>query len=465
MEEKLKGFIAELKCLAQENETEFYIVGGYIRDKLLNSKAKLKDIDFVYTGDIYVLVEKLEAKGFRFYPVKEEEGIYGTVISDLHVDISKMKGDTIEEDLQKRDYTINAIALNLVQMKVIDIFKGRRAIESRILQEVNENSLEDDPIRILRGMRFYIKYGFHFSLHTEESVVKFAYMLKECKGERVFNELMNIIQCDKDGRAFELLDNYKILENIMPYICELKTIVKSKDHLEDTFTHMDLTYKIYKELLNGVLDINNIDISILNDKIGNFSLKEYIAFACFSHDIGKYVSYSEQGEKISFYNHERAGAEIIEQKCNELKFPKEALNIVVSVVGNHRIPLELFEIRKDSIFNKQLYEFFHVNNKYVPYIIITSFCDVYATKMIHDPLNEKNSFKEFIEELMILFKKYTNIINDKWIDGNYIIDNTNKLGEEIGRIINEVNELRFLGVIKNKSEAQEFIISNYKNVN
>lgn len=465
MEAKLKEFINVLKELALESEAKLYIVGGYIRDRLLDSKIKPKDIDFIYSGDVYDFILKMEHRGFKFYPVKEEEGIYATVISDLHIDISKMKGESIQEDLQKRDYTMNANALDLMDMKIIDLFKGRRAIESRILQEVNENSLKDDPIRILRGMRFYIKYGFHFSLHTEESIVEFAYMLKECKGERIFNELMSIIKCDIDGRAFELLDNYHILENIMPCINELKTIGRYKYHLEDTFTHMDLTYKTYNEFLNGVINIKNFERSHLDEKIGNFSLKEYIAFSCFSHDVGKYSCYKEQDEKISFCNHEKVGAEIMEQKCNELKFPKEALKLVVCIVKNHMAALGLFKISKEDIFLQKLYEFFRLNEKYVPYILIASFCDVYATKLIHDPEDEKNSFLEFIEELLISFNKYTDIINNKWVDGNFIMDNTNRKGEEIRHIIDELNELRFTGVIKDKNEAKKYILSNYNNTN
>ena len=464
MEAKLKEFIEALKEFAMESEAEIYIVGGYIRDRLLDPKIKPKDIDFVYSGPIYDLIKKMQNRGYRFYEVKEEAGIYGTVISDLHIDISKMKGDSIQEDLLKRDFTINANALNLVDMKIIDAFKGKRAIESRILQEVSESSLKDDPIRILRGMRFYIKYGFHFSLHTEESVVKYAHMLKQCASQRVFNELMNIIQWDTNGSAFELLDSYHILENIIPYINELKAIGKCKNHLEDTFTHMNLTYKTFKEFMTGIIKIKNYNLCELDEIIGNFSMKEYIAFSCFTQDIGKYFCYEEKGEMISFDNHEKAGAEIMEQKCRELKFPKEALKLVVCLIRNHMEPVELFKMRQECTFNKRLYDFFHLNSRYVPFILIASYCDIYASMMINDSWDEKNSFAQFVEELLIKFSKYTDIIRNKWIDGNFIMENTNSKGQEIGYIVNEVNQLIFSGVIKNKNESEEYILSNYNKI-
>lgn len=464
MEAKVKEFIKALKESAIESEADIYIVGGYIRDRLTDPKIKPKDIDFVYSGEIHDLIQKMKCRGYRFFLVKGDADIYGTTISSLHIDIAKMKGRNIQEDLQKRDYTLNANALNLIDMKIIDLFKGRMAIESRILQEVNENSLKDDPIRILRGMRLYIKYGFHFSLHTEESIVKYAHMLPECKGERLFNELMSIIQWDKDGRAFELLDNYHILEYIIPYVNELKTIGKCKYHLEDTFTHMDLTYKTCKELLNGTIGIKNYDWRQLDEKIGNFSMREYIAFSCFVQDIGKYLCYQYRDEVISFCDHEKAGVEIMEQKCKELKFPKEALNIVTCVIRNHMVPVELFNMRQKGIFDKKLYEFFHLNSKYIPFILIASFCDVYASKLINDPCDEKNSFLEFIEKLFILYNKYTDIISNKWVDGNFIVENTNSKGEEIRHIIYELNGLIFSGEIKDENEAKKYILSNHNKI-
>ncbi|MGE5626737.1 MAG: CCA tRNA nucleotidyltransferase [Solirubrobacterales bacterium] len=399
MQKNLKDFISELKKIGMDHEGTFYIVGGYIRDKLIDSKLTPNDIDIVYGGDLELLIKNLVSKGYSFY--ERERGIFSTDISGFRADISKLRGSSIEEDLNMRDYTINANALNLIDMKVVDPFKGRNAIKNRVLQEVNENSLKEDPIRILRGMKLYIKHGFHFSLHTEEHVVEAAPMLKEINDEGLLNEFLDIIQCDKAGRAFELMDNYKILENILPYINELKTIGKSDYKELDVFSHMDLTYKTYKELLSGILALDNFDLAVLNKPLGDVTLSEYLAFACFIHDIGKYMSLD---------NYQLAGVEIAEKVCNELKFPKEGAEIVTTVIKEQGTPYNLFKINDTDKLIKEIDKFFNENDKYIPFILITAFCDNYAEKIIFDQYKEKEKFKQFIERLFRLFGEYNKVI-------------------------------------------------------
>ncbi len=452
MELNLKKFIEELKSVASEQKKPIYITGGYIRDKLMDVNSAPKDIDIIYSGDIYYLIDSLKNKGYKFYPVKEEEGIYSTIISGYSADISIMKGSTIEEDLARRDFTVNAIALSLLDKKVIDIFNGRRAIKSRILQEVDETSLKSDPVRILRGMRFYIKYGLHFSIGTEAHVTEFAHLLREAKGERVLNEMLSIIQCDTDGRAFELMDNYRIIENILPYINELKDIEKGDFKCLDVFSHMDLTYKSYKELLSGLIVLKDVDLSFLEKQTGNHTLREYQGFACFVHDMGKYLTIDE---------HSVAGAEILEKKCLELKFPREAADIVTSAVRYHEVPRSLYEISDEGQLLSHLYLFFKQNGSTTPFILLTSFCDVYAEKIIYDPANEKKKFKEFIEKLFTLYNRYISIIRNKWVDGDFIQKETQINGREIGILIDEINELIFSGIVNSKEEAQKYIMTKY----
>lgn len=399
MNEMLKDFISELKKIGRENGETFYIVGGYIRDKLIDTKLTPNDIDIVYGGDLYLLMERLRGKGYSFY--EKEAGVFSTNISGFRVDISKLMGASIEEDLNSRDFTVNANALNIIDMKVIDPFKGRNAIKNRVLQEVNDKSLKEDPIRILRGMKLYIKHGFHFSLHTEEHVVEAAPLLKDIKGERISDEFLDIIQSDISGRAFELMDNYKILENILPYINELKTIGKSSYKEIDVFSHMDLTYKTYRELLIGILELDNFDLSILKKPIGRVTASEYLAFACFVHDIGKYIHID---------SYQNAGFKIIDKVCKELKFPKEAADIITAVIKEQDTPHNLFLIEDTSDLNEKIYEFFNENEKYVPFILVAAFCDNYAENIIFDKDNEKVKFKQFIERLFDLFGEYNNVM-------------------------------------------------------
>lgn len=449
-------FINQFKCMLKSVGGDAYLVGGYVRDKLTSSRIEPNDIDIIYSGDISKLINELNNLGYKFFSIKEDIGIYRCIIENLTIDVAAMKGKSIEEDLAKRDFTINAICIKLLENKIIDPFKGRNSIKSRIIQNVSDKSLEDDPVRILRGIRFYITYGMHFSFDTENNLIKIAPNLKSCVKERVFNEFMKIIESDKEGKAFEFLDNYNILRNMFPYIDELKTIGKCKYHMEDAFTHMNLTYGVFKDLLNKRIAINNLDLSVFEKKIGNFKLKEYVAFACFMHDIGKFKCYKKTDEKISFYGHDVEGAKIIKSVCEDMNFPKEASELIEKLVEGHMYPLGLFNSDIKEL-KKSFYKFFNKYEKFSLQLLVLSFCDNYATSMIFDPKNEKKRYKEFIENMLSEYKRYTEIKKHRLVSGSEIISITGKQGPEIGSLIDNIDMVRYLGKINTREDVIKYL--------
>lgn len=452
-------FINQFKHILENIGGDAYLVGGYVRDKLINSKIQPSDIDIIYSGDMLTLISEFKNLGYKFFPIKEDVGIYRCMAEKFMIDIAVMKGRTIEEDLAKRDFTINAICMKLIENRIIDPFNGRNAIKSRIIQNVSNESLEQDPVRILRGIRFYIAYGMHFSFDTENNIVKVAPRLKSCPKERVFNEFMKIIESDKDGKAFEFLDNYNILRNMFPYIDELKTVGKCDYHIEDAFTHMNLTYGVFKDILNKKISINGLDINVFEKKIGNFKLREYIAFACFMHDIGKFKCYKKTNEKVSFYGHDIEGARIVKLICESINFPKEAAELTEKVVEGHMYPLGLFS-SKIKEPKKTFYKFFKKYEKFSIELIVLSFCDNYATNMMFDPKNEKEAYKEFIENMLSEYKRYIEIRKNRLISGTEIISFTGKQGPNIGSILDDIDMLRYLGKINSRENVIEYLDKN-----
>ncbi|WP_368489465.1 HD domain-containing protein [Clostridium sp. BJN0013] len=454
----IKKFIYDVKDIINEVEGELYLVGGYIRNKLINIVSQPKDADFVFNGDIHELINKLQNKGYKFFPIKKSVSIYRCVKDQSKIDVSLMKGNSIEEDLGNRDFTINAIALRLGDNKIIDPFYGRRAIQSRIIKNVTDRSLEYDPCRILRGIRFCISLGMHFNLETENNIEKFKGKIVDLPKERIFNELMLIIESDKYGRAFEILDNYRILRYIIPYIEESKTIGKCKYHVEDVFTHLNLTYGIFKDILNGSINFENLDINKLNTKMGEFKLKEYLALACFLHDIGKYEAYKKVGDKVSFYKHEIKGAAICRNFCNYMKLSKKATKYIENIVEGHMYPLSIFT-NKTINRKKAFYKFFNKYDGYVVEIIITAFCDNCATKMLLEIKDKNSGFKEFIEEMLKEYKLYCSIRDNKILSGEEVVEVLVKSGPQVKTAIESIRRLRYLGEIITREDALNYLKS------
>jgi poly(A) polymerase len=454
----LKKFIYDLRNIANDMELEIYLVGGYVRDKLMSAQAEPEDADFVIKGNIHKFMTEMSKIDYKFFPIKEDAGIYRCILDKNTIDISSMKGNSIEEDLGTRDFTINAIAMRVINDKIFDPFYGRRALKSRILKSVNEKSLEKDPVRILRGIRFYIKCGMHFNLETEKQIEKISNKVMEASKERIFRELMLIIKEDQSGSAFEIMDDYGILKNIMPYIDELKTIGKCKYHVEDVFTHMNLTYGVFKDILKGKMNLKGLDLSVFEVKIGEFELSEYLGLACFMHDIGKYEAYKKENNKISFHGHDIKGAEICKNFCNNLKFPKKAENYIENIVRGHMYPLGLF--KNGSLNNrKAVYKFFYRYDGYVIGILVTAFCDNYATRMNLDRENEKERFKAFIERMLKEYKLYCEIRENRFLNGKDVMKILGKRGPVIKDILEDINKLRYLGRINSREEAIDYLKS------
>ncbi|MBP2032298.1 poly(A) polymerase [Clostridium algifaecis] len=447
----VKKFIRDLSKM----EGNIYLVGGYIRDKLINPKIQPEDADFIYDGDIVSLIKNLNQIGYKFFPIKKEIDIYRCMIGNNTIDISKINGKNIVEDLKERDFTVNAICMKLGENKIIDPFDGRKALKNRIIKMVTMDSLNNDPIRILRAIRIYISYGMHFNLDTENMIEKSAYKLKNAPKERVLSELMLIIKKDEQGNAFEILDTFSILKNLIPYVQELKTVGKCKYHIEDVFTHSNLTYKVFKDVIKKRIVIKKLDYSIFDVGFGKFTMKEYAAFACFVHDIGKYKAYKKENNKVSFLGHEEIGADICKNICNNLKFPKKASKFIETVVGAHMYPLYLFKNNRE---NKEAYfEFFYKYNEFAMEIILISFCDNYATRILLDEENEKEEYSKFIEDMFSEYKIYVDIRKNKLIDGNDIINILGNKGPLMTDIIKDIYKLIYTGKIKTREESIQYI--------
>ena len=454
----VKDFIKSTREVVSKAGGEVYLVGGYIRDRLISITAQPKDIDFIFNGNIEKFMEELENRQYKFFPIKQKIGIYRCMLGDNSIDISLMEGDSIEEDLKNRDFTMNAIAIKLSgdKVKVIDPFYGRRSIDNRIIKSVTDTSLENDPIRILRGVRFYISYGMHFNLDTEKCIEKLGYRIMDMPMERVFKEFMLILERDNQGKAFEVLDNYGILKNIIPYIEELKTIGKCAYHIEDVFTHMNLTYCVFKDILSGRVSVEGLNLHVFEDKIGGFKLGVYMSLACFLHDIGKYQAYRKDGDKVSFWGHEMKGAAIARNFCRNMKFPKKAESYIENIVEGHMYPLKIFkQSSKDK--KNDFYKFFSKYDGYIIEILTVAYCDNYATRMLLDVGNEKVRFKMFIEEMLKEYELYCSINEDKILNGNDVIQILNISGPEVKNVLEDVTRFRYLGKIRTREEALNYL--------
>ncbi len=170
------------------------LVGGAVRDALLGRNSQRLDLDFVMPLEAVKTARKI-AKIYQagFVLLDSDRQIARVVFKDCTVDFAQQEGENLETDLQRRDYTINAIAYNPYTQKFIDPLQGCKDIEARLIRMVSRQNLEDDPLRVLRGYRQAAQLNFTIENNTRDAIRDCAYLLNNIASERIHNEISYLL--------------------------------------------------------------------------------------------------------------------------------------------------------------------------------------------------------------------------------------------------------------------------------
>lgn len=356
LEDKIFEVISEV--LESEN-VEGYVVGGYVRDFLLGRKNPEQDIDIVVTGDGIDIARKTArklGKGIKVAVYKN----FGTAMfryGDYNIEFVRARKEsyrrdsrkpfvesgTIEDDQKRRDFTINALAAGLNRSTwgvLVDPFGGQEDLKKRLIRTPldPDRTFDDDPLRMMRAIRFATQLDFKIEEKTFESIKKNRERIKIVSTERITTELNKIISSPKPSKGFMLLDMSGLLEIIFPELANLKGVEKKEGRgHKDNFLH---TLKVL-------------------DNVSSKSDNLWLRWAALLHDIAKPVTkkYSEK-TGWTFHNHEFIGAKMVPVIFRKLKLPlNENMKYVRKLVDLHLRPIVLSQdIVTDSAVRRLLYE-------------------------------------------------------------------------------------------------------------
>jgi poly(A) polymerase/tRNA nucleotidyltransferase (CCA-adding enzyme) len=234
----------------------------------------------------------------------------------------------LELDLKRRDFTINAMAIeiqnakyknqnNNIKFKIIDLFGGKENLKNKIIKAVGnpEQRFKEDALRILRAVRLGTELGFTINQETGEAIKKCGYLLEVIAKERIKDEFIKIIMSQKPSLGIEMLSDFGILKYIIPELEKAQGIEQNKAH----------KYTVWKHSLN----------SLDHAAMKNFSLE--IRLAALLHDIAKPASryWSKEKNDWTFYGHEVLGAKMSVKILSRLKFSKKTIELAVKLVRYH----------------------------------------------------------------------------------------------------------------------------------
>ena len=241
---------------------------------------------------------------------------------------------TIEEDLKRRDFTVNSIAISLKngsEMQIIDIFDGQNDLKNHIIRAVGnpKDRFSEDALRMMRAVRLKTTLGDDWIIEekTKEAIRENAQLLSKISQERIRDELIKMINSENAAAGIESLRNKGLLTYIMPELEEGYEVGQNKHHVYDCYKHN-------LECLNYAAQ-----------KGFNFDVR----MASLLHDIGKPMTKRGEGSDSTFYNHEMVGAQITGKILNRLRFPKKNIEKITNLVRYHLFYYNVDEVGEASV--------------------------------------------------------------------------------------------------------------------
>ncbi len=325
-------------------------------------------------------------------------------------------GKTIEEDLQRRDFTINAMALSLTNGEnIVDPYHGQKDLENHLIRAVgNPNErFKEDTLRLMRAIRFATQLSFTIEENTWKAILEDSQLLPLISNERIRDELMKILASDYPYEGIMLLKNANLLQYILPELLEgvgMSQERPGRHHTEDVFTHNVLSLKL----------------TPATDSI--------VRFATLIHDIGKpRVRSEDKSGLVIFYNHEIAGAQIAYDIANRLHFSKKDKKKIITLIRWHMFTVD--EHITDSAVRR-----------FIRRIGVENVKDMIDLR-IGDRLGsgtqtaESWRLKLFRERIEKELAPGPFSINDLVIDGNDIMKELNmKPGRQVGELLQKLFE-------------------------
>ena len=465
--------ISEVINLAKETETDVYVVGGYIRDILL--KKKSLDIDLVVSEKAESFAKKLAKKiNGKCFILHSDLQVYRVAVinnPDLeYIDISLMQGKNIEDDLSRRDFTINALAVKIenfdnIKKNVIDCFDGIKDLKKKEIKVVSKKVFNDDPLRMLRAFRFASEYNFKISKETLSLIKKSSSKIITVAGERIKNELFRILNNKKSSQYIAAIDECGLLEKMFPVITKMKKSAKNfYYHPKGLFQHCFQTYealeKIFIKLDKYFPQSKDILEQHLNEPFSeNVNKKNLLKFIAVFHDCAKPECAKRMDNKMRFLGHEELGAKKTAQIMKELKMSNKEIEFAKAIISEHMRPSNL--AKSEVITNRAQMRLFRDIKENTPYLLILAMSDWHSYKTLKKKIYSPKVLKQQEKSVAKLILGYYDFVNnkpkDKIIDGNILMKELKlKPGKIIGELLQYINNAYEEGRIKDKTQALKY---------
>ena len=436
--------------------TSSWIVGGALRDELLG--REVTDIDIAVEGDPEAAAREL-AKTVRgpVFRLSEAFGAWRVVDrrgGRIH-DFAPLQGETIEEDLRKRDFTINAMARERdgEDAELIDPLGGRADIESRTLRVIGPEAYESDPLRPLRLARFAAELGFLPDPDTQRLTAEAAARVPEASGERVFAELRRLVMAPGAVEGLALADRLGLLHAVLPELSDLHDVEQSHYHHKDVYGH---TLEVLERLIELEAKAAGELRDVLDEPLADeLTRGEALRFGALLHDIGKPATHDVRDDgRVTFLGHDRLGEEMVRQVCRRLR-TSERLSRFLEAVTRHHLVLG-FLVHERPLDRRAVYRYLTRTSPVEVEVTLLSCADRLATRGKNAD-RAIDAHLELARELMPAALEWRRTGPPSLpLRGDELAREAGiEPGPELGRVIEELREAAYAGEIEDRDDAVE----------
>jgi len=441
-----------------------WIVGGAVRDAAL--ARDVVDVDLVVAGDSGSPAREIaDAAGGVAFSLSEEFGTWRALGPDWHVDVTPLRGGSIEADLAQRDFTINSVAVPLADPggAPIDPRGGLTDLGAGLLRATSDRSFADDPLRVLRAARLASVLGLNLDPHTVELARACADRAADPAGERQLAELRLLITGPDPLRGLELMDGLGATAAVLPELEALRGVEQNPNHHLDVHSH---TMEVLRQLLEVESDLGRYagdrapEVAALLDEplADELTRGGALRLGAVVHDMGKPATRGIHGDYVTFIGHDREGARIVGELCGRLKASRRLTRHLQGVTLHH---LRLgFLARERPLSRRREYEYLRDTDPVAADVTILTVADRLAARgqgAVAGPDMVRAHLEVAREMLAAALDWRREGPPRSPIPGDELAAELGiEPGPELGRIIGEVEAAVYAGEVADREDAVSF---------
>jgi len=470
-------------------QQEVYLVGGAVRDLLLNRLSR--DFDFAVPANGIALAKRVAGRLRADYMTLDDQRDTGRVILNesggerIFLDFAAYRGDTLEADLRGRDFTINSLAYDIRSQRIIDPLGGGLDLRAKRIRASSPEAFSEDPVRVLRAARMAASLGFQIEKESRGWLKQAASQIGRVSPERLRDELFKILEGPKADASIRVLDAAGVIGYLLPELSRLKGVEQPRPHVYDVWTH---TLAVLREL-EKILYILRLDYStedtqdlftgLLAVRLGRYreqfarhfeqsvnadrSLRALLFFAALYHDVSKPDTKTiEESGRIRFFDHDVQGAEVAAERARAFNLSNDEISRLRAIVANHmRIHFHAsrLEGEKKMLSRRAIYRFFKDAGEAGVDLVLLAMADLRATRA--STLSQE-TWSAYLDVARVLLENYwerpdETVAPPRLLNGDDLMRELDlPPGPAIGQLLEAIRERQATGKIVSREQAVQY---------